>query len=154
MKRHIFILLTAMFITAPAMADEAQVNAGASVQAESDTGFFSSAWGGIKGFFGFDGDAEEDAQPAPQAKPDEPGMIDKAAASTKAGVDWTADKAKKTAEWTKETAVDVKDDAVGGAKAVGSAVGEGAAKVGGAIKGALSSDAEVEVEAEASAESQ
>lgn len=150
MKRHTVILLTALTLSAPVLAADAEVQAEAGVQAESDAGFFSRAWGGVKNFFGVE--KEEAAEPAPEpARAEEPRLIDKAAESTKAGVDWTADKAKKTADWTKETAGNVKDDAVGGAKAVGNAVGDGAAKVGGAIKGALSTDAEVE--AEVSAES-
>lgn len=150
MKRHLIVLLAAASISAPALAAEAEVNAEAGVQAETEAGFFSRAWGGVKGFFGFDEDAPAKETPA---QAEEPGLVDKAAESTKAGVDWTADKAKKTATWTKETAVDVKDDAVGGAKAVGNAIGDGAAKAGNAIKGALSTEAEVDVEAEASAES-
>lgn len=159
MKRHIAIFITAALLSGPAFAAEAEVNAQANVQTESEAGFFTRAWTGVKDFFGFSADeqatteAETEAEASVQAEAEDGSLIDKAADGTKAGVEWTADKAKKGAEWTKDTAIDVKDDAVGGAKAVGGAVKEGASKVGGAVKGVFTSDAEVEADAQVSAES-
>ncbi|GEM_PF-2773389 len=154
MNRFTVIFLSSVFIALPAWAAEADVQAEAGVQAETEEGLFSRGWNNFKGFFGFNGEeqpVEEQAAAEPQTKPEtvaeDDSLIDKAAESTKAGVDWTADKAKKGAEWTKETAVNVKDDAVGGAKAVGGAVKEGAGKVGGAVKDVFTSDSKVEAEA-------
>lgn len=152
MKRHTLALIVMLGFTGPVMAAEANVNAQADVQAETEAGFFSRTWAGIKGFFGAGEDETTAAEP--EDVEEDQSLIDKAAESTKAGVDWTADKAKKGAEWTKETAINVKDDAVGGAKAVGGAVKEGASNVGSAVKGVFSSDTSVEVEAEAETETQ
>ncbi len=152
MKQYLLIMVLTVSMAGPSIAAEADVKAEAGVQAQSEQGFFSSAWGSVKSFFGGSDETQVPEKEAAVEEAREPSMIDKAADGTKAGVDWTADKTKKGAEWTADTAVNVKDGAVDGAKAVGGAVKKGAVAVGGAVKGVFTSDTEVAVDAEASAE--
>lgn len=159
MKKLIpFMLLVMMAFSLPSQAEEVAASAETEVQAEA--GFFSRTWTSIKDFFAGEDEATEaevqaeaetkaattstetqaEVEANVEAQADD-SLVDKAAESTKAGVDWTADKAKKGAEWSKETAKDVTQ-----------ATGKGVKKMGAAIEGLFSSEAETQVDAEASVE--